>query len=122
MKICLTLVTLILIGNTAMASTEVQIPHGVSEESWNAYIEHKKSWDALLKERFETVLKATPPKPPWEKYPEHESNSIFWRMGTGEEYLVDYFRVYLMYADEDELKSYKSKYPAPDKWKGWYEN
>ncbi|XQF94276.1 hypothetical protein ACOBV9_18920 (plasmid) [Pseudoalteromonas espejiana] len=42
----------------------------------------------------------------------------------GEEYLTGYFRVYLKYANKDEIKAYKVKYPAPEGckgWKGWYD-
>jgi len=103
-----------------MASDELPPPEGVSIEDWNSYLKFKADWEVMLKQRFENELKASPPLPPWEKYPEYDSSNIFWRMGAGEEYLTDYFGVYIQYASLDEIKAYKLKYPAPKSWQGWY--
>ncbi|PCK33034.1 hypothetical protein [Pseudoalteromonas piscicida] len=93
-----------------MASNKIGPPEGVSAEDW----------EAMLQQRFENELKATPSLPPWEKFPEYEPNNIFWRMGTGEEYLTDYFGVYLKYASKDDIQAYKLIYPAPKVWESWY--
>ncbi|MCG7551188.1 hypothetical protein [Pseudoalteromonas sp. Of7M-16] len=104
-----------------MTSHELGPPKGMSDEDWKAFLEHEKSWQAMLKQRFDDDLKLSPPIPPWIKYPEHDSDSMFWRMGVGEEYLFDYFGVYLKYASKAELESYKLEYPAPNDWAGWYD-
>ncbi|KTF17845.1 MULTISPECIES: hypothetical protein [Alteromonadales] len=112
--------SLFMIAGTTMASNEIGAPEGVSAEDWEAYLKHKKDWEAMLQQRFESELKANPPLPPWEKFPEYEPSNIFWRMGTGEEYLIDYFGVYLKYASKDDIQAYKLKYPAPKIWENWY--
>ncbi len=109
-----------MLAGTTMASNEIGPPEGVSAEDWEVYLKHKKDWEAMLQQRFENELKATPPLPPWEKFPEYESGNIFWRMGTGEEYLTDYFTVYLKYASKDDIQAYKLKYSAPKTWESWY--
>lgn len=109
-----------MVSGTTMALNELGPPKGVSDEDWKAYLAQKKEWDAMLKQRYENELKNSPPLPPWVKYPEHESGSLFWRMGEGEEYLIDYFSVYLKYASEADIRAYKLKYPAPKAWQTWY--
>lgn len=104
------------------ADTDNQPPAGVSKEQWQAYQQHKKSWQLMLKNRFETELKDSPPPPPWVKYPSRERASMFWRMGDGEAYLSDYVAVYLRYATKEEIAAYKFKYPEPENWSGWYSN
>lgn len=120
MKIRFAFLSLFIVVRGAVAASELGPPEGVSEEDWKAYLNLKKDRKAMLKKRFENELRIAPPLPPWKKHPDHQSGSMFWRMGVGEEYLTDYFSVYLKYASEDELKAYKLKYPAPRGWQDWY--
>lgn len=103
-----------------MTSEDEQPPIGMSQEKWQAYLEHQESREAMLKERFDTELKISPPIPPWLKYPEHAADSMFWRMGQGETYLHDYMVVYFKYASQAEKAAYKFKYPAPKEWTLFY--
>jgi len=104
-----------------MGNLEREPPQGMSKEQWEAYLEHKKSWEVMLKNRFENELKDSPPPPPWVKHPDRERTSMFWRMGKGEAYLSDYVGVYFRYATEDDITAYKLKYPEPANWQGWYD-
>ncbi|MCO7187186.1 MULTISPECIES: hypothetical protein [unclassified Pseudoalteromonas] len=105
-----------------MATDNSSPPEGVSQEDWTAYLNHKKEWAAMLRQRYDDELKNSPPIPPWEKYPEHEPGSLFWRMGIGEEYLTDYIGVYFEHSSQAEINAYKLKYPEPPDWAGWYKD
>lgn len=105
-----------------MASKESIPPEGVSQENWDAYLKHQKEWEEKLKLRYENELRKSPPIPPWEKFPEQPADSIFWRMGAGEEYLTDYMAVYFKFATPEEISAYQYKYPEPISWSGWYGN
>lgn len=96
-------------------------PEGFTDEQWEKYLEHEMSWARMLKERFEKELKSKPPLPPWLEYPDISEGDIFWRMGTGEDYLVEYFGLYFKYATSAEVDAYVSKYPEPKEWLGTYE-
>ena len=112
----------LLVSGFSMAMDGNTPPEGVSKEDWEAYLKHKQEWEVMLKARYENELKNSPPVPPWQKFPEQPAGSIFWRMGAGEEYLNDYIGVYFKYSTPEEISAYKSKYPEPTSWAGWYEN
>ncbi|WP_310736518.1 hypothetical protein [Pseudoalteromonas sp. SR41-4] len=95
---------------------------GTTDEQWNKYLEHKATWDKMLKDRYDNELKHTPPKPPWIKYPNRHPTDIFWRMGNGEDYLADYFGLYFKYSSKAEINAYKLKYPEHTDWLGTYES
>ena len=95
---------------------------GTTDEQWNKYLEHKATWDKMLKDRYDNELKHTPPKPPWIKYPNRHPTDMFWRMGNGEDYLADYFGLYFKYSSKAEINAYKLKYPEHTDWLGTYES
>lgn len=110
---------LIFISVATLASDK---PEGTTDEQWNKYIEHKASWEKMLKDRYDNELKHAPPKPPWIKYPNCHPTDMFWRMGNGEDYLVDYFGLYFKYSTKAEIYAYKLKYPEHKDWLGTYES
>jgi hypothetical protein len=112
--------TLLLISSIAIASEAQVAPSGMSKEEWKLEQEFRNKLEIKEKAKFNNELKDNPPKPPWIKYPEHSMIDMFWRMGEGESYLMDYVWLYLKYASDKELKEYKNKYPEPNDWKGWY--
>lgn len=95
-------------------------PINLSDEQWNKYLEHKTLWENMLKERYENELKNNPPEPPWTKFPDYHPTDIFWRMGIGEDYLVNYFGLYFKYAPKTDLNAYKHKHPEHKDWLGTY--
>ncbi|UFN55879.1 hypothetical protein [Microbulbifer celer] len=107
-------------AEVAMSSSSSEPPVGMSKEIWEKHLERQAKAEKDRRDKFQKVLKDNPPEPPWIKYPEYSSNDIFWRMGEGETYLMEYVWPYLRYASEVELKSYKEKYPEPNSWSGWY--
>ncbi|MCK7597712.1 hypothetical protein M0G74_10570 [Microbulbifer sp. CAU 1566] len=104
----------------AMGAPSEKPPVGMSKEIWDKHLERQAKAEKDRQDRFQKELKDNPPEPPWVRYPEYHSNDIFWRMGEGETYLMEYVLPYLKYASEVELKSYKEKYPEPKSWHGWY--
>lgn len=56
--------------------------------------------------------------PPWIAFPTIGQNDLFWRMGLGEEYLIQWSKYYLKLTDPS---SYKEKFPVNDQWKGIYD-
>ncbi|RZF79951.1 hypothetical protein EXT46_13450 [Pseudoalteromonas sp. CO325X] len=110
---------LIFISVATMANDK---PANSTDEQWNKYLEYKTAWEKMLKERYENELKSNPPEPPWVKFPDFHPTDMFWRMGKGENYLVDYFGLYFKYAPKADLKAYKQKYPEHKDWLGTYEN
>ncbi len=59
--------------------------------------------------------------PPWLAFPEIERYSIGWRMGYGEDY-IDRFGNWLDTLSSEEWKEYKTLFPEPITWKGWWDN
>lgn len=97
-------------------------PEDIPVDAWER---NMKIVEELEKEReiyFENTLKRKPPLPPWLKYPGEERTSIFWRMGRGEDYLIEEAWLYLQYASPERLSKYREFYPEPDDWSGWYDN
>jgi ribA/ribD-fused uncharacterized protein len=66
----------------------------------------------------------TPPKnsllPPWMKFPKIDNSDMFWRMGKGEEYLIQFFN-YFDGLPSREQTIYKLTNPAPYEWENFYE-
>jgi hypothetical protein len=85
------------------------------------HLEINKKYEQERKLRFEKELKENPPLPPWLKYPNYSRYDMFWRMGTGETYLMEYIHPYFKYASKVEIRKYKQKYLEPEEWVGWYE-
>lgn len=57
--------------------------------------------------------------PPWLKYQGESPESIFWRMGNGEKYIIQLVN-YIDKLTETEEQLYKLTYPEPYEWKDWY--
>jgi len=52
---------------------------------------------------------------PWHRYPTVDASDTFWRMGAGEQYLVD-FSTYFASLPPTEQLVYALSYPAPFDW------
>jgi ribA/ribD-fused uncharacterized protein len=58
-------------------------------------------------------------QPPWKKFPAIDPLDMFWRMGNGEEYMVD-FGKYLSNLSDSEKVRYELTYPATGTWNDYY--
>lgn len=58
--------------------------------------------------------------PPWLMYPNISRYSIGWRMGYGENYMVD-FADWYSGLNIDEQRQFQEMFPEPKGWLGWYE-
>ena len=56
---------------------------------------------------------------PWIKYPNISSVDMFWRMGKGEEYLMNFFKDFFTLSDREKT-IYKLTNPAPYDWTDFY--
>ena len=56
---------------------------------------------------------------PWKTYPNIGIGDIFWRMGKGEEYLMNFFNEYSILSDKEKI-IYKLTHPAPYSWTQFY--
>ena len=59
--------------------------------------------------------------PPWLAFPDIERYSIGWRMGYGEDYIYR-FGDWLDTLSPEERKEYRSLFPEPITWKGWWDD
>ena len=59
--------------------------------------------------------------PPWLAFREIERYSIGWRMGYGEDYIYR-FGDWLDTLSPEERVEYRSLFPEPITWKGWWDN
>jgi hypothetical protein len=57
--------------------------------------------------------------PPWDAHPDIPAGSIGWRMGRGEEYLIE-FDEWFARKHADAKQTYADKYPEPRAWNGFY--
>jgi hypothetical protein len=57
---------------------------------------------------------------PWIKYPEIAQDDMFWRMGAGEDYLMEFFKIFSK-LDNREKQIYRMTNPEPADWRGFYE-
>ena len=58
--------------------------------------------------------------PPWLAHREIERYSIGWRMGYGEDY-IDRFGDWLDTLSPEERTEYRTLFPEPVTWKGWWD-
>lgn len=58
--------------------------------------------------------------PPWLAYPSIWHGSILWRMGEGEDYMRR-FREWMDTLSQDEQDAYRTLFPEPTVWKGFWE-
>ncbi len=61
-----------------------------------------------------------PMSPHWAAFPNIARDSIGWRKGTGETYLMDSHRWY-MRLDERAARQVQADWPAPVKWADFYD-
>ena len=59
--------------------------------------------------------------PPWMAFPEIERYSIGWRMGYGEDYIYR-FGDWLDTLSPEERTEYRTLFPEPVTWKGWWDD
>ena len=59
--------------------------------------------------------------PPWLAHREIERYSIGWRMGYGEDYIYR-FGDWLDILSPEERMEYRTLFPEPVTWKGWWDN
>ena len=59
--------------------------------------------------------------PPWLTHREIERYSIGWRMGYGEDYIYR-FGDWLDTLSPDERTEYRTLFPEPITWKGWWDD
>lgn len=59
--------------------------------------------------------------PPWFMYPHIGRYSIGWRMGSGEDYIIEFGNWFSSLAS-DEREKYIEMFPEPVGWRGWYQN
>jgi N-glycosidase YbiA len=55
--------------------------------------------------------------PPWIAFPTIDQFDMFWRMGFGE----DYFMQWVQYLLSTDQMNYREKFPEPEEWEGVYE-
>ena len=58
-------------------------------------------------------------EPPWKVFPDYDRYTIGWRMGAGEDYWHAFSDWYMSITAEQQTE-YKSIYPTPDGWHGFY--
>jgi hypothetical protein len=85
-------------------------------KKYEEYLLIQKKWEV---ERFNTLLKVSPPLPPWIAYPHIEPSDMFSRMGDGESLMTD-LHIYLKHISESEKTQYLNKYKEPIEWIGLY--
>ena len=59
-------------------------------------------------------------EPPWVVTPEIPMGDMYWNMGGGEGISYD-FQIRYRALSELSKSVYKSKYPEPEAWLGWYD-
>lgn len=60
------------------------------------------------------------PQPPWAKYPGIDAMDMFWRMGTGEDCIVDWTN-YFQNLSPREQTIYQLTHPPPLEWQDFYD-
>ena len=55
---------------------------------------------------------------PWLAFPENPLGSLFWKMGGGEDYLMDWANWFRAQAKE-ERDAYLRRFPPPERWSGF---
>lgn len=56
--------------------------------------------------------------PPWIVYPSISPEDMFWRMGGGESFMMEWGRRF----DSTDQDVYKRKFPETEQWRGFYSN
>jgi len=61
-----------------------------------------------------------PFEPPWIAFPDYPQHSMGFRMGGGQDYMIQFRNWYDKTADNGETSRFKNKFPEPDNYKGFY--
>ena len=61
-----------------------------------------------------------PVVPPWRKYPDVNPLDMFWRMGKGEDFSMEFSKFFNQLSDREKV-IYRLSYPASGDWKDFYE-
>ena len=72
----------------------------------------------MLKEHSQITF-SEPMVAPWLQFPEYPRLSMGWRMGAGEDYMVE-FRTWISALDAETLEKYQSQNEEPEGWAGFY--
>ena len=86
--------------------------------------------DAVRREAFSSLLPegagmgecpeyGPPFDPPWEVFPDYDWPSMGFRMGGGEDYIVQFGRWY-GHATDAEVAAYKAEHPAPEGYETFF--
>lgn len=59
-------------------------------------------------------------KPPWMQFPDVDSMDMFWQMGSGEDYIMEFCKRYKCLSKNEEI-IYKLVHPAPRSWRNFYD-
>lgn len=57
--------------------------------------------------------------PPWEEFPNYGRTSLGWRMGSGEDYRIN-FRCWFLELDAQARLDFQVRFPEPGEWHGFY--
>jgi hypothetical protein len=57
--------------------------------------------------------------PPWIEYPDYPPRCLGWRMGSGEDYMGDWYK-FIRAFSKKELEEYIQGHPAPAEWEDTY--
>jgi len=58
---------------------------------------------------------------PWYEYPEIEPEDLFWRMGEGEDFILNFSKNYQQLT-ETQKATFQAANPEPKNWNGFFEN
>lgn len=56
--------------------------------------------------------------PPWAFRADHPPSSMYWRMGSGEDYMAAFFAMW-KYKSRTERVEYFQRHPPSTNWEGW---
>jgi ribA/ribD-fused uncharacterized protein len=57
--------------------------------------------------------------PPWKKFPNIDPLDMFWRMGNGEQYIIDFGKYFADLSDREKVR-YALTYPTSGDWSDYY--
>jgi len=57
---------------------------------------------------------------PWLKFPDADNNDVFWKMGKGEQFIIEFLKTYNTMSDKEKT-IYKLTNPESYSWRGFYD-
>lgn len=94
--------------------------HGLSNSLNRMFRRRRENSDMSL--RFPEVARPdypNPMPPPWIAFPDIAPDSIGWRMGSGEVYMMDFHQWYMQLNDV-AARHLRERWPAPEDWADFY--